>query len=264
MGESWSKDCIVALQRQVSNRILRIEIQGAHEGKALVALIDEGSDPQVNVAELLTSAGFSVPASAMGGGDHQLEQKAVISAKKQGGDRLQLKILPQSHTFYSELFKAAHSHAGSEAEIKADVKGNESNQEQVQPASQAGGLQQEPAAAAAATAPELQPDCVWLCGEIQQRIDGIAPKLNVFPQSCCSSIFPSHLEDSEAAIQGELPSLHRSCCQPGSFLPFQLQPESEPLPLSFSYPYLPLADRIAIYFYWLDTALQRTSRNLRR
>ncbi|XP_075884246.1 tudor domain-containing protein 1 isoform X2 [Nelusetta ayraudi] len=132
VGESWSKDCIVALQRQVSNRILRIEIQGAHEGKALVALIDEGSDPQVNVAELLTSAGFSVPASAMGGGDHQLEQKAVISAKKQG----------------------------SEAEIKADVKGNESNQEQVQPASQAGGLQQEPAAAAAAaaTAPELQPD----------------------------------------------------------------------------------------------------------
>lgn len=258
----------MALQRQVSNRILRIEIQGAHEGKALVALIDEGSDPQVNVAELLTSAGFSVPASAMGGGDHQLEQKAVISTKKQGGDRLQLKILPQSHTFYSELFKAAHSHAGSEAEIKADVKGNESNQEQVQPASQAGGLQQEPAAAAAAaagTAPELQPDCVWLCGEIQQLIDEIAPKLNVFPQSFCSSIFPSDLEDSGAAIQGELPSLHRSCCQPGSLLPFQLQPESEPLPLSFLfYPYLPLADRIAIYFYWLDTALQRTSRNLRR
>uniref|UniRef100_A0A8C4HYP7 Tudor domain containing 1 n=1 Tax=Dicentrarchus labrax TaxID=13489 RepID=A0A8C4HYP7_DICLA len=62
VGESWSQDCLLALQRRVSNRILRIEIQGAHEGKALVAMIDEASDPQANVAELLTSAGFAAPA----------------------------------------------------------------------------------------------------------------------------------------------------------------------------------------------------------
>ncbi|XP_042364583.1 tudor domain-containing protein 1 [Plectropomus leopardus] len=62
VGESWSEECLLALQRRVSNRILRIEIQGAHEGKALVALIDEASDPQANVAELLSSAGFAAPA----------------------------------------------------------------------------------------------------------------------------------------------------------------------------------------------------------
>nr|XP_020506867.2 tudor domain-containing protein 1 [Labrus bergylta] len=64
VGESWSKDCVLALQRRVSNRILCIEIQGAHEGKALVDMIDESSDPQANVAELLTSAGFAAPAPA--------------------------------------------------------------------------------------------------------------------------------------------------------------------------------------------------------
>lgn len=100
MGDSWSMDCIVALQRQVSNRILRIEIKGAHEEKALVALIDEGSDPQVNVAELLISAGFGTPASAMGGGgDHQLEEKAVVSTKTHGEDCPEFKILLKSRKF---------------------------------------------------------------------------------------------------------------------------------------------------------------------
>ncbi|KAF3704392.1 Tudor domain-containing protein 1 [Channa argus] len=61
-GGRWSDDCLLALQRRVSNRILRIEIQGAHEGKVLVAMVDEASDPQANVAELLISAGFGVPA----------------------------------------------------------------------------------------------------------------------------------------------------------------------------------------------------------
>uniref|UniRef100_A0A3P8TKQ9 Tudor domain-containing protein 1 n=1 Tax=Amphiprion percula TaxID=161767 RepID=A0A3P8TKQ9_AMPPE len=64
VAERWSEDCLVALQRRVSNRILHIEIQGAHEGKALVAMIDETSDPQANVAELLISAGYAAPAPA--------------------------------------------------------------------------------------------------------------------------------------------------------------------------------------------------------
>ncbi|KAK2820416.1 hypothetical protein Q5P01_023375 [Channa striata] len=40
-GGSWSNECLLALQRRVSNRILRIVIQGAHEGKMLVAMVDE-------------------------------------------------------------------------------------------------------------------------------------------------------------------------------------------------------------------------------
>lgn len=58
-GDKWSDECIVALQQRVSNRILSMVIQGAHEGRALVAMIDKASDPQENVAELLTSSGFA-------------------------------------------------------------------------------------------------------------------------------------------------------------------------------------------------------------
>uniref|UniRef100_A0A3Q3X8T6 Tudor domain containing 1 n=1 Tax=Mola mola TaxID=94237 RepID=A0A3Q3X8T6_MOLML len=78
VGESWSKDCVLALQRRVSNRILRIEIQGEHEGKALVALIDEASDPQTNVAELLTSADFAAPAPVNTSNDQQANQKETV------------------------------------------------------------------------------------------------------------------------------------------------------------------------------------------
>uniref|UniRef100_UPI0037E92CC5 tudor domain-containing protein 1 n=1 Tax=Semicossyphus pulcher TaxID=241346 RepID=UPI0037E92CC5 len=83
VGESWSKDCLLALQRRVSNRILRVEIQGAHEGKALVAMIDEASDPQANVAELLSSAGFAAPAPIINGSDQQAEQTASAAEEPQ-------------------------------------------------------------------------------------------------------------------------------------------------------------------------------------
>ncbi|MEQ2168361.1 hypothetical protein GOODEAATRI_013518, partial [Goodea atripinnis] len=63
IGESWSKDCILALQRQLSSRVLQLEIQGAQEGKTLVSMIDEASDPQTDFAELLISAGYAAPAS---------------------------------------------------------------------------------------------------------------------------------------------------------------------------------------------------------
>ncbi|XP_039990647.1 tudor domain-containing protein 1 isoform X2 [Xiphias gladius] len=74
VGEKWSEDCLLALQRRVSNRILRIEIQGAHEGKALVAMIDEASDPQANVAELLISAAYAAPAPVTTSSDHQVDR----------------------------------------------------------------------------------------------------------------------------------------------------------------------------------------------
>ncbi|CAJ1081033.1 tudor domain-containing protein 1 isoform X3 [Xyrichtys novacula] len=74
--ESWSKDCLLALQRTFSSKMLRIEIQGVHEGKALVAMISETSDLLGNVAEMLTSAGFAVPAPITPVSDQQSCQTA--------------------------------------------------------------------------------------------------------------------------------------------------------------------------------------------
>ncbi|XP_071319718.1 tudor domain-containing protein 1 [Trachinotus anak] len=81
VGERWSEDCLLALQRRVSNRILRIEILGAHEGKALVAMIDEGSDPQANVAELLISADYAAPAPIPTMSDQQVHQTVIPAAE---------------------------------------------------------------------------------------------------------------------------------------------------------------------------------------
>ncbi|XP_068610958.1 tudor domain-containing protein 1 [Brachionichthys hirsutus] len=61
IGEHWSEDCVTALQRRLSNRILWVEIQGELEGKALVAMSDKASDPQADIGELLSSAGFAAP-----------------------------------------------------------------------------------------------------------------------------------------------------------------------------------------------------------
>nr|XP_057918672.1 tudor domain-containing protein 1 isoform X2 [Doryrhamphus excisus] len=74
IGESWPEVCLLALQRSVSNRILRAEIQGAHEGKALVTMVDEASDPQSNITELLISAGYGIPAIVKGDDVQQAEQ----------------------------------------------------------------------------------------------------------------------------------------------------------------------------------------------
>ncbi|XP_028331268.1 tudor domain-containing protein 1 isoform X2 [Gouania willdenowi] len=61
-GQTWTNDCLLAMQQRVSNRILLIKIQGEDEGKALVMMVDESSDPQADVAELLISAGYAAPA----------------------------------------------------------------------------------------------------------------------------------------------------------------------------------------------------------
>uniref|UniRef100_A0A673ANQ3 Tudor domain containing 1 n=1 Tax=Sphaeramia orbicularis TaxID=375764 RepID=A0A673ANQ3_9TELE len=81
VGEGWSEDCLLTLQRRVSNRILRIKIQGAHEGKALVTMFDEASDPQANVAELLLSAGYAAPAPVNTSNDQQAEKTTPSSAQ---------------------------------------------------------------------------------------------------------------------------------------------------------------------------------------
>ncbi|XP_062270369.1 tudor domain-containing protein 1 isoform X1 [Platichthys flesus] len=80
VGESWSDDCLLALRRRVSNRILRVEIQRADKGKASVAIIDEASDPQANIAELLISAGYAAPAPvATTSSDQQVDQTPSAS-----------------------------------------------------------------------------------------------------------------------------------------------------------------------------------------
>ncbi|XP_029932954.1 tudor domain-containing protein 1 isoform X3 [Myripristis murdjan] len=64
VGESWSEACVLAMQSIVSNRILCVKIMGGREDKALVSLIDEASDPQANVAEVLISAGYAAPSTS--------------------------------------------------------------------------------------------------------------------------------------------------------------------------------------------------------
>ncbi|XP_024865763.1 tudor domain-containing protein 1 isoform X1 [Kryptolebias marmoratus] len=80
--ESWLKDCLLALQCHLSNRILHIKILGAHEGKFLVAMTDEASDPWVNIAELLISAGYASPSPVTVGAPLQAEE--TTAAAEQG------------------------------------------------------------------------------------------------------------------------------------------------------------------------------------
>nr|XP_061822693.1 tudor domain-containing protein 1 isoform X1 [Nerophis lumbriciformis] len=74
IGESWPEACLLNLHQRVCNRILRTEIQGAHEGKALVSMVDEASDPQADIAELLISAGYAVPCAVKANDIQQVEQ----------------------------------------------------------------------------------------------------------------------------------------------------------------------------------------------
>ncbi|XP_028286193.1 tudor domain-containing protein 1 [Parambassis ranga] len=85
IGESWSEECLLAMQQRVSNRILHIEIQKIHEGKALVTMLDESSDPQANVAELLISAGY---AAAGASSNHEQADVTAASPKPQVSEPL--------------------------------------------------------------------------------------------------------------------------------------------------------------------------------
>uniref|UniRef100_A0A4W5NFJ1 Tudor domain containing 1 n=1 Tax=Hucho hucho TaxID=62062 RepID=A0A4W5NFJ1_9TELE len=60
-AEAWSEETVLMLRRMVCNRFLRVEILGEREGMALVAMIDEASDPQGNVAEMLVATGYALP-----------------------------------------------------------------------------------------------------------------------------------------------------------------------------------------------------------
>ncbi|XP_008311987.1 tudor domain-containing protein 1 isoform X6 [Cynoglossus semilaevis] len=59
IGDRWSEGCLVDLQQRVSNRLLCIKIQEVQEDKVLVDMIDESSDPQANIAELLVAGAYA-------------------------------------------------------------------------------------------------------------------------------------------------------------------------------------------------------------
>lgn len=58
-SDAWSEETVVMLKKLVCNRFLRVEILGERDGTALVSMVDESSDPQTNVAELLVSTGHA-------------------------------------------------------------------------------------------------------------------------------------------------------------------------------------------------------------
>ncbi|XP_055032396.2 tudor domain-containing protein 1 [Misgurnus anguillicaudatus] len=57
---TWSEEAILMVKRLVCNRFIRVVIMGKKDGRALVSMIDESSDPQNNAAELLVSMGYAV------------------------------------------------------------------------------------------------------------------------------------------------------------------------------------------------------------
>uniref|UniRef100_A0A8C7DK76 Tudor domain-containing protein 1 n=1 Tax=Oncorhynchus kisutch TaxID=8019 RepID=A0A8C7DK76_ONCKI len=74
-AEVWSEETVLMLRRMVCNRFLRVEILGEREGMALVTMIDEASDPQGNVAEMLVATGYALPSN------HQDEDQCSFSPK---------------------------------------------------------------------------------------------------------------------------------------------------------------------------------------
>ncbi|XP_056626463.1 tudor domain-containing protein 1 isoform X2 [Triplophysa dalaica] len=57
---TWSEEAILMVKRLVCNRFIRVVIMGKKDGKALVTMNDESSDPQTNARELLVTMGYAV------------------------------------------------------------------------------------------------------------------------------------------------------------------------------------------------------------
>uniref|UniRef100_A0A671MIR4 Tudor domain-containing protein 1-like n=1 Tax=Sinocyclocheilus anshuiensis TaxID=1608454 RepID=A0A671MIR4_9TELE len=55
---TWPEEAILMVKRLVCNRFIRVEILGKKDGRALVSMIDESSDPQTNAAEVLINMGY--------------------------------------------------------------------------------------------------------------------------------------------------------------------------------------------------------------
>lgn len=87
VAETWSEDCLQVMRRTMCNRFMCVEITGEREGMALVTMVDEGSDPQANVAEVLIATGCALPAdlSTTSGtaAETAVESQASIAAVKE-------------------------------------------------------------------------------------------------------------------------------------------------------------------------------------
>lgn len=57
LTDTWSDEAVLMLKRLVCNRFIRVEILGKKDGRALVSMTDESSDPQASVTELLVNMG---------------------------------------------------------------------------------------------------------------------------------------------------------------------------------------------------------------
>lgn len=112
----------MALRQRVSNRILRTEIQGAHDGKALVAMSDESSDPQADIAELLISAGYATPALVKARGDQQVDQAAAVAEEPSGKTSLEKSHLKYVLEFVKESLVA--SNLGHSVPVLTSCRGN--------------------------------------------------------------------------------------------------------------------------------------------
>lgn len=78
--------CMSILKQMVCNRILSVRIAGCSEGKALVVMNDEFSDPQ-DVAEFLLSMGLAdpAPAATAGPAPHQEAEDTASATAAPGG-----------------------------------------------------------------------------------------------------------------------------------------------------------------------------------
>lgn len=80
--DSWSEECISTMLRMIANKTVNVEIQSAHKGKALVAIIEGEAYSEINVAELLISANYAAPADS---NTLQQTEETTASAEPPGG-----------------------------------------------------------------------------------------------------------------------------------------------------------------------------------
>ncbi|XP_041939547.1 tudor domain-containing protein 1 isoform X5 [Alosa sapidissima] len=78
---SWPEQAALILKRLVSNRFLRVEVRGRQADRIQVAMVDESSDPQTDMSELLVSMGY-----------------ALAEPKAAPAEALQLQTTPQPKT----------------------------------------------------------------------------------------------------------------------------------------------------------------------
>lgn len=78
-SDTWSEEVTLMLKRLVCNRFIQVEVLGERDGMALVSMVDESSDPQTNVTEMLVAAGYAAL------GDRETKQEAAKDISENPG-----------------------------------------------------------------------------------------------------------------------------------------------------------------------------------